>query len=47
VTLALPHLVGGQGALATIPLPLDETEQAALHRSTGILRDAIQSLKLG
>src|SRR3954464_6762067 len=27
VTLALPHLVGGQGALAVIPLPLDENEQ--------------------
>src|SRR5512138_2031405 len=26
VTLSLPHLVGGQGALATIPLPLDEVE---------------------
>ena len=24
VTMALPHLVGGQGVLATIPLPLDE-----------------------
>jgi L-lactate dehydrogenase len=47
VTLALPHLVGGEGALATIPLPLDDAEKAALHRSTGILREAIQSLNLG
>jgi L-lactate dehydrogenase len=46
VTLALPHLVGGNGALATIPLPLDETERAALRRSAGVLRDAIQSLQL-
>jgi L-lactate dehydrogenase len=44
VTLALPHLVGGAGALATIPLPLDATEQAALEHSAGILRDAIESL---
>jgi L-lactate dehydrogenase len=44
VTLALPHLVGGEGALATIPLPLDAVEQAALQRSAGILRDAIESL---
>src|SRR5258705_6745810 len=29
VTLALPHLVGGQGALATIPLPLDPNEEQA------------------
>jgi L-lactate dehydrogenase len=44
VTLALPHLVGGEGALATIPLPLDATEQTGLQRSAGILRDAIESL---
>lgn len=47
VTLALPHLVGGQGALATIPLPLDEVERAGLRRSADILREAIQSLDLG
>ena len=46
VTLALPHLVGGNGALATIPLPLDESERVALARSAGILRDALRSLKL-
>ena len=46
VTLALPHLVGGSGALATIPLPLEETERAALRRSAGILREALQSLQL-
>jgi L-lactate dehydrogenase len=45
VTLALPHLVGGEGALATIPLRLDATEQAGLQRSAGILRDAIESLR--
>lgn len=46
VTLALPHLVGGQGALATIPLPLDEVERDGLRRSADILREAIQSLNL-
>jgi L-lactate dehydrogenase len=46
VTLALPHLVGGDGALATIPLPLLESEREALRRSAGILRDALQSLQL-
>jgi L-lactate dehydrogenase len=44
VTLALPHLVGGEGALATIPLPLDPAEQEALRRSAAILREAIASL---
>ena len=46
VTLALPHLVGGEGALAAIPLPLDATEREGLRRSAGILREAIESLKL-
>jgi L-lactate dehydrogenase len=46
VTLALPHLVGGSGALATIPLRLDSDERELLRRSAGILREAIESLKL-
>jgi L-lactate dehydrogenase len=46
VTLALPHLVGGDGVLATIPLSLDPAEEAGLRRSADILRTAIQSLGL-
>ncbi|MGE3310104.1 MAG: L-lactate dehydrogenase [Limisphaerales bacterium] len=46
VTMALPHLVGGDGALATIPLPLDATEREALGRSARILREAVESLRL-
>jgi L-lactate dehydrogenase len=45
VTMALPHLVGGQGALATIPLALDAREQEALKRSAAVLREAVESLK--
>jgi L-lactate dehydrogenase len=45
VTLALPHLVGGHGALATIPMSLNAAEAKALRRSAGILREAIESLK--
>lgn len=44
VTLALPHLVGGAGALATIPLPLEAGEREALRRSASIVREAIESL---
>src|SRR5262245_40992637 len=47
VTLALPHLVGGDGVLTTIPLPLTEMEQTGLRRSAGIVREAIESLKIG
>jgi L-lactate dehydrogenase len=44
VTLALPHLMGGDGVLATTPLPLDEAERTGLRASAGILREAIKSL---
>ena len=47
VTLSLPHLVGGKGALATLPLLLDTAEQQALDRSAALIRDAINSLTLG
>jgi L-lactate dehydrogenase len=47
VTLAMPHLVGGQGALATIPLSLSTEEQGALRKSAAILREAIESLEVG
>ena len=46
VTLALPHLVGGEGALAIIPLPLNSSEQEQLRHSAGILREAIASLSI-
>ncbi|HUL51537.1 MAG TPA: L-lactate dehydrogenase [Candidatus Nitrosotalea sp.] len=46
VTLALPHLVGGHGAMATIPLPLHADEHEGLRKSAGIIREAIESLKL-
>lgn len=45
VTLALPHLVGGSGALESIPLTLATDEQAALERSSAILKQAIDSLR--
>ena len=47
VTLALPHLVGGEGALATIPLALEKAETKALRRSAEILREALDSLHPG
>jgi len=44
ITLALPHLVGGDGVLATIPVALDSAEREDFNRSAGIVRSAIQSL---
>ena len=46
LTLALPHLVGGAGALTTIPLTLDADERERLARSANVLRDAVASLHL-
>lgn len=46
VTLALPHVVGGQGIVAALPLKLNDSEQAALEHSATVLRSAIDSLKL-
>lgn len=44
VTASLPQLVGGEGILATFPLPLSEAEQAALQESVSVVRKAIDEL---
>jgi len=47
VTLSLPHLVGGQGILDTIllPLSLNKTEEAALRASAQVIREAYESVR--
>jgi malate/lactate dehydrogenase len=40
----VPHLLGGNGVVETIPVPLADEEQAALHRSAIILKEAIGPL---
>jgi L-lactate dehydrogenase len=45
VTLSLPHLVGGQGVLATYHPPLNPEEGKALQSSAQLLRRAISSLE--
>lgn len=46
VTLALPHLVGGDGVMATFPLPLAAEEKDKLKQSATIIRGAIDELEL-
>jgi L-lactate dehydrogenase len=46
VTLAMPHVLGGDGVIAPLPLKLNDTEHAALQHSATVLRTAIDSLKL-
>jgi L-lactate dehydrogenase len=44
VAISLPHLVGGDGVLASFPLPLNEDEQAALSASAEVVCQAIRHL---
>jgi len=44
VTVSLPQLVGGAGVLAAFPPPLTPDEEAQLHASAGVIREAINSL---
>jgi L-lactate dehydrogenase len=46
VTVSLPRLVGGQGVLATFPLPLDSEEMPRLHESARVIRQALDELKV-
>jgi L-lactate dehydrogenase len=46
VTVSLPQLVGGQGVIATLPIGLSPDETAALGKSAGIVREAIDSLEM-
>lgn len=44
VTVALPHLVGGEGVLDTFPLEMSPDEAERLNRSAGVVRHAIEQL---
>ncbi len=45
VTVSMPHLIGGEGVIATLPLDLNEMEHNALHNSARIIRNAIDELE--
>jgi L-lactate dehydrogenase len=47
VTIALPHLIGQEGVLASFPLPLSAEEQAGLGASAQVVCDAIRELDAG
>lgn len=44
VTLSQPHILGGQGVLARLPLPLNDRERSALRNSAETLRRVIDEL---
>jgi L-lactate dehydrogenase len=45
VTLSLPQLIGGNGVINGLPLPLDPEEAALLEKSARIIRDSITALE--
>jgi L-lactate dehydrogenase len=46
VTISLPHLIGGEGILDTVPLPLalNKAESEALRASAKVVKRAFESL---
>jgi L-lactate dehydrogenase len=46
VTIALPHLVGGQGVISTLWQPLTLDERNALRQSAEIVKEAIDSIHI-
>jgi len=44
VTLSQPHILGGQGVLTRLPLPLNDRERSALRNSAETLRRVIDEL---
>jgi L-lactate dehydrogenase len=47
VTLSLPQLVGGNGVINALPLPLSPEEASLLEQSARIIRDSITALNEG
>ncbi len=45
VSISLPRIVGGDGVLSTMELPLDKYENRELTRSTEVVREAVASLE--
>ena len=45
VTISLPHIVGRQGIMGTLPLPLNHSEEAALKASAQIIKEATDQIE--
>jgi len=44
VTISLPHLIGGQGIISDLPLPINEKEHQLLNDSVKIIKKYIEEL---
>lgn len=45
VTVAMPHLIGGEGIMDTFPLNLSYDEQEKLHKSASLIRGILDDLE--
>lgn len=45
VTVAMPHMLGGDGIIDSFPLPLSEEEQQKLHNSARLIRGILNDLE--
>ncbi len=44
VTVAMPHMIGGDGIIDSFPLPLSDFEQEKLHDSAALIRSLLDEL---
>jgi len=44
VTVAMPHMIGGDGIIDSFPLPLSDKEQSKLHDSASLIRGLLDDL---
>lgn len=45
VTVAMPHMLGGEGIVDSFPLPLSDNEQEKLHDSAAMIRGLLDELE--
>lgn len=45
VTVAMPHMLGGDGIIDSFPLPLSDVEQQKLHDSANLIRGILNDLE--
>ena len=46
VTISMPYLIGGNGIMTQLPLPINTAEEQALKKSAGIIKNYIDQLGL-
>ena len=47
VCLSMPTVVGRDGVVCRVPIPMDEGEKSELMQSAGALKDVLEQVDLG